>query len=755
MKKTKGILSASFILLFSSFAIADIIHIPDDYPTIQQGLISATEGDTVLVAPSTYYENLFWPATNGITLLSEAGADSTIIDGSNLSTVIYIYSAITIDTTTVIDAFTMRNGTAEAGGGIACVNASPLIKNCIVAANEGGGLAFTNSSPVLRNNEISNNNGIGIKCVGNSDLTISDCEIEDNSGSGIYFDSSSGTILGCSITGNSAADGGGIYCYDSSLSLENVTISGNSTSSYDGGGGIYCDDSNIILINVDFYNNTSSYIGGGMYCYESSAILNEVDFIYNSAVNGGGGMHTFHTSATLTNVTFRENSAEAGGGFYCSGSGNPQLINCMLISNTAGNGGGIYSTTSFEMENVTICNNTAIQSNENGNGGGIYCSFLFGSSTWTNIVISSNSADDCGGGIYLYELDNINSDLSLTNVIITGNIAPSGAGIYCEDNSSPNLENVTITLNLANIGGAMYCTDNSNPSIEHCTITENSAEEEGDGIYTEDSSEPTFHYSNIMLNGYGIYNADQLLMIDASNCFWGDATGPYHEFWNPGGLGDSVNQYVNPLPFLTEADTTAPPIPPIGMDTLAVWEDSVSIFWLPSPIGDLAGYKVYFDSDLSGFPYSDTVDVGLDTTHTLTNLTIGTTYYISVTCYDNSGEESWYSREIEVIPGGVGVDENVLPLHKSFYLSQNYPNPFNPKTTISFSIPKESKVEISIYNIKGQKVSTLAKRDFEKGIHRVTWDGKDNIGKLVSSGIYFYKMETDNFSEIKKAILLK
>ena len=94
-------------------------------------------------------------------------------------------------------------------------------------------------------------------------------------------------------------------------------------------------------------------------------------------------------------------------------------------------------------------------------------------------------------------------------------------------------------------------------------------------------------------------------------------------------------------------------------------------------------------------------------------------------------------------------------MHKSFYLSQNYPNPFNPETTISFSIPKDSKVELSIYNIKGQKVKTLAKSDFEKGIHQVIWDGKDNTGKSVSSGIYFYKMETDNYSEMKKAILLK
>jgi hypothetical protein len=103
---------------------------------------------------------------------------------------------------------------------------------------------------------------------------------------------------------------------------------------------------------------------------------------------------------------------------------------------------------------------------------------------------------------------------------------------------------------------------------------------------------------------------------------------------------------------LTEADTIAPPIPPIGLDTLEVGDDYISLIWLASPIGDLAGYKVYFDTDSSGFPYSDTIDVGMDTTLTLSGLTTGTTYYIAVTCYDNLGNESWYSREIQVTPGG-------------------------------------------------------------------------------------------------------
>ncbi|MCK4406494.1 MAG: T9SS type A sorting domain-containing protein, partial [Bacteroidales bacterium] len=100
-------------------------------------------------------------------------------------------------------------------------------------------------------------------------------------------------------------------------------------------------------------------------------------------------------------------------------------------------------------------------------------------------------------------------------------------------------------------------------------------------------------------------------------------------------------------------------------------------------------------------------------------------------------------------------DDNHLGIPIGFALNQNYPNPFNPETTISFLIPKISKVEISIYNIKGQKIKTLVNKNLQRGHHEILWNGKNENGEPVSSGIYFYKMETDNFSEIKKAILLK
>ena len=90
-------------------------------------------------------------------------------------------------------------------------------------------------------------------------------------------------------------------------------------------------------------------------------------------------------------------------------------------------------------------------------------------------------------------------------------------------------------------------------------------------------------------------------------------------------------------------------------------------------------------------------------------------------------------------------------------LNQNYPNPFNPITNISFSLPQDSKVDLNIYNIRGQKVRMLADSEFRvKGTQMIQWNGDDNYGKRASSGIYFYKLEVDNKTvDVKKCILLK
>jgi len=100
----------------------------------------------------------------------------------------------------------------------------------------------------------------------------------------------------------------------------------------------------------------------------------------------------------------------------------------------------------------------------------------------------------------------------------------------------------------------------------------------------------------------------------------------------------------------------------------------------------------------------------------------------------------------------VGVDDEVVTTTK---LLSNYPNPFNPVTNIAYSINETGNVTINVYNLKGQLVKSLVNEVIETGDHIVTWNGRDNSNKSVASGVYFYKMQSSNYTATKKMILMK
>lgn len=100
-----------------------------------------------------------------------------------------------------------------------------------------------------------------------------------------------------------------------------------------------------------------------------------------------------------------------------------------------------------------------------------------------------------------------------------------------------------------------------------------------------------------------------------------------------------------------------------------------------------------------------------------------------------------------------GGSESVLP--GVFTLNQNYPNPFNPSTVISFSLPTSQDVRLEVFNVLGQRVATLHEGRLEVGEHTVEWEARTNTGQAVSSGVYFYRLETAGFSETRKMLLLR
>ncbi|MCK4338371.1 MAG: right-handed parallel beta-helix repeat-containing protein [Candidatus Cloacimonetes bacterium] len=356
------------ILLFGQALLGNIINIPDDYPTIQQGIDASVNGDTVLVQLGTYVENINYNGKN-ITVASlfyttqdTSYISQTIIDGDSVDTVVKFENGE--DSTAVLTGFTITNGQGGGsfpnytGGGITCINSStPSLENVTITGNianvDGGGIYCSSSSPSLENVTITGNSadmGGGICCRGNSSPSLQYVTIignsADGSGGGIFCSHSSPSLQNVTITCNNAHDGGGIFCcFDSSPSLENVTITGNSANY--GGGGICCYwNSSPSLDNITITSNIANYYGGGIYCdVNSSPSLENVTITGNSAGYGGGIFCRDNSSPSLENVTITGNSAGYGygGGIFCRGNSSPSLVNSIVSDNTGNYGIYVYS----------------------------------------------------------------------------------------------------------------------------------------------------------------------------------------------------------------------------------------------------------------------------------------------------------------------------------------------------------------------------------------------------------------------------
>lgn len=101
------------------------------------------------------------------------------------------------------------------------------------------------------------------------------------------------------------------------------------------------------------------------------------------------------------------------------------------------------------------------------------------------------------------------------------------------------------------------------------------------------------------------------------------------------------------------------------------------------------------------------------------------------------------------------VDVTPQPVPEVFDLSQNYPNPFNPVTHIQFSLANKAKVKLEVFNVLGQRVKTLVDSDMAPGKHEVIWDGRNDAGARVGSGLYFYRLKAGDYVKSRKMILIK
>jgi len=185
-------------------------------------------------------------------------------------------------------------------------------------------------------------------------------------------------------------------------------------------------------------------------------------------------------------------------------------------------------------------------------------------------------------------------------------------------------------------------------------------------------------------------------------------------------------------------------------------------FWarsLTAQYGGLEKFKVGVSttgtnpSDFTIISGSTPLEAPLDWTEYVYNLSNydGDTY-VGIQCVSH---DHWiFMLDDFHITGRTDSDDPIVPVVAT-ELHGNYPNPFNPETTISFSVKDKGHVKVNIYNVKGQLVKTLVNDNMNAGKHTIVWNGRDNAGKAVSSGVYFYKMSAGKYSSTKKMIMMK
>ncbi|MCP4231476.1 MAG: T9SS type A sorting domain-containing protein [bacterium] len=150
---------------------------------------------------------------------------------------------------------------------------------------------------------------------------------------------------------------------------------------------------------------------------------------------------------------------------------------------------------------------------------------------------------------------------------------------------------------------------------------------------------------------------------------------------------------------------------------------------------------------------------------------VGYSQYLGTLFYDVPDSEELELTEDDfellvgdvLLPGGgAGVlqgvsmekSEEVKHVYHNF-LAQNHPNPFNPQTTITYSLEQDSKVNLTIYSVSGERVRVLEDDHQGRGVYRVVWDGRDDRGKSTASGVYFYRLTAGDFTATKKMVLLR
>ena len=339
-------------LMFSFPGICSTLYVPSQYPTIYAGIEASADGDSVVVADGIYTG--YWNRNirlygKSITLMSENGSADCIIDCEYADHGFHIFEDETAET--IIKGFTVRHGYREYAGGIYVDEASPtfydvVVDCCVVESGVGAGMCISHSDSyfencIVRNCEASNpgsyGHGGGIN-ISSSNAVFNECVIEDNYvfgqwgyGGGIYCDGDNVRFMDCIIRGNSVdgsgwRNGGGLFIdvsYGDTVWITGCEISGNyvfNPGALCEGGGLFCEDGVVIVEDCLFEGNYTEGVtargGGAVFDDTDGARVINCTFANNRVIADsswmmtGAALLTFFCNIEIINTIFYNNSGD-------------------------------------------------------------------------------------------------------------------------------------------------------------------------------------------------------------------------------------------------------------------------------------------------------------------------------------------------------------------------------------------------------------------------------------------------------------
>ncbi|MCP4581945.1 MAG: DUF1565 domain-containing protein [candidate division Zixibacteria bacterium] len=556
------------------------INVPVDYSTIQTAIDASMDGDTVLVQPGNYGENISFDGKNIVlaSLFLTTGDSlyigQTIIDGLYGANEAIVSFTDGEDSSAVITGFFILDGY----GGIKCINSNPTIRYNYIYQNLGG-IICDGSDPIIEFNKITenwaDNNGGGISC-SNSNPIIRQNRLWENHaglyGGGIYVGNESWPqIENNEITGNASVIGGGIYCDSSSATINSSTIAENMAT--DIGGGVYINSASdqITIENTIIWFNTAGTEGDVIYIDD----IDSLDITYSDIQGDWAGVgnidcdpmfcpdsNNFYINISSCCVGAGEGGVDIGA--YGTGCRSPRIVNVPDEYGTI----QAAIDASIEGDTVLAQPGTYVE-NINFNGQNIIVSSLHLTTGDTSYISSTIIDGDSAGTVVTFE-NGEDSTTAITGFTIQNGSNEYGGGINCTNSSNPTISNNSISGNYsANYGGGIRCGLNSNPSISSNTINGNYCGISGGGIncwnsnpiindntisantsgtgggIVCNSSEPTISNNTISGNnslGYGggivCYDSDPAI---SNNIISGNESG----FWGGGILCDNSDPTIS------------------------------------------------------------------------------------------------------------------------------------------------------------------------------------------------------------------